>query len=44
MFRYTVVFGYLTGADPADVTLGMPVRAVFPDVDQDLTLVRWRPR
>ncbi|GAA4626209.1 hypothetical protein GCM10023196_033480 [Actinoallomurus vinaceus] len=38
------MYGDLTGADPADVTPGMPVRAVFTDVDEDLALVRWRPR
>ncbi|GAB3983699.1 hypothetical protein GCM10029978_091210 [Actinoallomurus acanthiterrae] len=38
------MYGDLTGADPADVTPGMPVQAVFTDVDEELTLVRWRPR
>ncbi|MEV5711827.1 OB-fold domain-containing protein [Actinoallomurus sp. NPDC052274] len=38
------MYGDLTGADPADVTPGMPVQAVFADVGDDLTLVRWRPR
>lgn len=38
------MYGDLTGADPADVTPGMAVQAVFTDVGDDLTLVRWRPR
>ncbi|MCO6006477.1 OB-fold domain-containing protein [Actinoallomurus purpureus] len=38
------MYGDLTEGDPAEVTAGMPVEAVFTDVDEDLTLVRWRPR
>jgi uncharacterized protein len=29
--------------DPADVEVGMPVEVVFDDVDDDLTLYRFRP-
>jgi uncharacterized OB-fold protein len=37
------MYGNLIGADPADITPGMPVKAVFVDVDDDFTLVQWRP-
>jgi len=30
--------------DPADITTGMPVEAVFMDVDDELTLVQFRKR
>ncbi|WP_019201931.1 bifunctional MaoC family dehydratase N-terminal/OB-fold nucleic acid binding domain-containing protein [Tsukamurella sp. 1534] len=35
------VLGELIDVDPADVTIGMPVRAVFLRVDDDLTLPAW---
>jgi uncharacterized OB-fold protein len=37
------MYGNLTDADPADITPGMQVQAIFVDVDDDLTLVQWRP-
>jgi uncharacterized OB-fold protein len=33
----------LVDVDPAKVTIGMPVEVVFDDVDDDLTLYRFRP-
>ena len=30
--------------DPADITIGMPVEAVFMDIDDELTLVQFRKR
>lgn len=37
------MYGDLTGADPADIRPGMAVEAVFTDIDDELTIVRWRP-
>ncbi len=37
------VMAELTGADPASVHIGMPVRADFIRVDDDLVLPAWRP-
>ncbi len=37
------VLGELTGVDPAEVTVGMPVRADFLRIDDELTLPGWRP-
>jgi uncharacterized protein len=37
------MLGELTGVDPADVTIGMPVRVRFRRVDDDLVLPDWRP-
>ncbi len=37
------MLGELTGIDPADVTIGMPVRVRFRRVDDDLVLPEWRP-
>lgn len=39
-----LMYGNLVGADPAGVAPGMPVEAVFVDVDDTFTLVQWRPR
>jgi uncharacterized OB-fold protein/acyl dehydratase len=33
----------LTGIDPADITIGLPVEVVFVDHDDDLTLPAFRP-
>ena len=30
--------------DPADITIGMPVEAVFTDIDEELTLVHFKKR
>lgn len=38
------MYGDLVGGDPADIGPGMPVAAVFTDIDDDCTIVRWRPR
>ncbi|HET9896654.1 MAG TPA: OB-fold domain-containing protein [Streptosporangiaceae bacterium] len=37
------VLGELVGADPAEVKVGMPVRAAFSKIDDELTLPAWRP-
>jgi uncharacterized protein len=37
------MLGELTGIDPADVAIGMPVRVRFRRVDDDLVLPDWRP-
>jgi uncharacterized protein len=37
------VLGELTGVDPAEVRIGMPVRADFLKIDDELTLPAWRP-
>jgi uncharacterized protein len=37
------MLGELTGVDPADVTIGMPVRVRFRRVDDDLVLPDWMP-
>jgi uncharacterized protein len=37
------MLGELTGVDPADVAIGMPVRVRFRRVDDDLVLPDWRP-
>jgi uncharacterized OB-fold protein len=34
--------GEITAVDPAAVTAGMRVRAVFADIDDECTLVQWR--
>jgi uncharacterized OB-fold protein len=34
----------LVDVDPATVEVGMPVEVVFDDVDDDLTLYRFRPQ
>jgi uncharacterized protein len=37
------MLGELTAIDPADVAIGLPVRAAFRRVDDDLVLPDWRP-
>jgi uncharacterized protein len=37
------MLGELTGIDPADVAIGLPVRVRFRRVDDDLVLPDWRP-
>ena len=37
------MLGELTGVDPADVAIGLPVRVHFRRVDGDLVLPDWRP-
>ncbi len=37
------VLGELTGIDPAQAEVGMPVRAAFLKIDDELTLPAWRP-
>ena len=37
------MLGELTGIDPADVSIGLPVRVRFRRVDDDLVLPDWRP-
>jgi uncharacterized OB-fold protein len=34
----------LVDVDPSAIEIGMPVKVVFDDVDDDLTLYRFRPR
>ncbi len=38
------MLGELTGIDPADVHVGLPVEVAFTRVDDDLTMPSWRPR
>jgi 3-oxo-4,17-pregnadiene-20-carboxyl-CoA hydratase alpha subunit len=38
------MLGELTGVDPDDVRVGLPVEVVFTKVDDDLTMPSWRPR
>jgi uncharacterized OB-fold protein len=38
------MYGNLVGAEPGTITPGMPVEAVFVDIDDNLPLVQWRPR
>jgi len=38
-----LVYGNLVGADPGELRPGLPVEAVFADIDDDTTLVQWRP-
>jgi uncharacterized protein len=38
------LYGNLLDADPADITPGQPVEAVFVNADEDLVLVQWRPK
>jgi uncharacterized protein len=37
------VLGEMVGVDPADVTIGMPVRVDYIRIDDELTLPAWRP-
>lgn len=37
------MLGELTGVDPADVAIGLPVRVHFRRIDDDLVLPDWRP-
>jgi uncharacterized OB-fold protein/acyl dehydratase len=37
------MLGELTGIDPADVAIGLPVQVLFRRVDDDLVLPAWRP-
>jgi uncharacterized protein len=37
------MYGNLVEGDPAELRPGLPVEAVFEDVDEDLTLLQWRP-
>ncbi|WP_067820439.1 Zn-ribbon domain-containing OB-fold protein [Actinomadura kijaniata] len=39
-----LMYGDLVDGDPAELHEGFPVEAVFTDVDEETTLVRWRPR
>jgi uncharacterized OB-fold protein len=39
-----LMYGNLIDADPADLRPDLPVEAVFEDVDEDTTLIQWRPR
>ncbi|HEU5158830.1 MAG TPA: OB-fold domain-containing protein [Streptosporangiaceae bacterium] len=38
------MYGNLVGADPSTITPGMAVEAVFVDIDDNFTLVQWRPK
>lgn len=38
-----VLYGDVHGLEPAEVRAGLPVRAWFDDIDDELTVVRWRP-
>jgi uncharacterized OB-fold protein len=38
------MYGNLVDADPSEITPGMRVEAVFVDIDDNLTLVQWRPK
>jgi uncharacterized protein len=37
------MLGELTGIDPAEVAIGLPVRVAFRRIDDDLVLPDWRP-
>jgi uncharacterized OB-fold protein len=39
-----LMYGGLAGGDAAVLEPGLPVEAVFEDVDATTTLVNWRPR
>lgn len=39
-----LMYGNLVDGDIAGLVPGLPVEAVFADVDDELTLVQWRPR
>jgi uncharacterized protein len=39
-----LMYGNLVEAGATGIEPGMPVEAVFADVDEDLTLIQWRPR
>lgn len=38
------MYGNLIDADPREIVPEMPVEAVFVDLDDNLTLVQWRPK
>jgi len=38
------MLGELTGVEPAEVHIGLPVQVAFTRVDDELTLFGWRPR
>lgn len=38
-----LMYGNLVDAEPGEVTPGMPVEAVFTDVDEETTIIQWRP-
>ena len=37
------MLGRLAGADPGALHLGLPMRAVFEEIDERVTLVNWKP-
>ncbi|HEY7488195.1 MAG TPA: Zn-ribbon domain-containing OB-fold protein [Streptosporangiaceae bacterium] len=39
-----LMYGNLVGADPSQIAAGTPVEADFVNVDDNLTLVQWRPK
>ena len=40
---YNVVYGNAVGIDSEDLRVGMPMEAVFDDVTEDVTILRWKP-
>jgi uncharacterized protein len=38
-----LMYGNLVDGDAGDLRPGLPVEAVFVDVDDETTLVQWRP-
>ncbi len=40
---YNVVYGNAIEVDNDDLKVGMPMEAVFDDVTDDVTILRWRP-
>jgi len=40
----TRIVANIVEMDPADITIGMPVEAVFMDINDELTLVQFRKR
>jgi len=39
-----LMYGNLVDGEASDLRPGLPVEAVFVDVDEETTLVQWRPR
>ena len=40
---YNVVYGNAVEVDNDDLKVGMPMEAVFDDVTDDVTILRWKP-
>ena len=40
---YNVIYGNAVEVDNEDLEVGMAMEAVFDDVTDDVTILRWRP-